>query len=78
MKNKKSSFLELLSNFVTEYLPNSTGVSLNTIKSYKTAFRLLLKYMYHEKGISADQISFEILDYQTITGFLLWLEKARG
>lgn len=78
MKRKNSSFLELLNNFFTEYLQIAAGVSKNTIKSYKSSFRLLLKYMYQEKGISADQISFETLDYQTIIGFLSWLENSRG
>ncbi|EMS69260.1 hypothetical protein [Ruminiclostridium cellobioparum] len=55
MKHKASSFLELLNSFVTEYLPGAVGASPNTIKSYKAAFRLLLKYMYQEKSISADQ-----------------------
>lgn len=78
MKHKPSTFPELLNSFVTEYLPGAVGVSPNTIKSYKAAFRLILKYMYQEKGISADQISFEGLDYQTMIDFLSWLEKSRG
>lgn len=78
MKHKTSSFLELLNNFVAEYLPGAVGASSNTITSYKAAFRLLLKYMYQEKGISADQVSFEALDYQMILDFLSWLEKSRG
>lgn len=78
MKSKVSSFLGLLNSFITEYLPGSAGTSPNTIKSYKAAFRLLLKYMYQEKGISADQIYFENLDYQTMIDFLSWLENSRG
>ena len=77
MKHKASLFLELLNSFVTEYLPCAVGASPNTIKSYKAAFRLLLKYIYQEKGISADQITFEALNYLTITDFLSWLEKSR-
>lgn len=78
MRRKASSFLELLNSFVTEYLPGAVGASQNTVKSYKAAFRLLLKYMVQEKGTSADQITFEMLDYQTITNFLSWLERSRG
>ncbi len=78
MKRKTSTFLELLNSFVAEYLPDVVGVSPNTIKSYKAAYRLLLKYMCQEKGLSADQLSFEILNYQTIIDFLSWLEKSRG
>lgn len=78
MKHKPSSFLELLNRFITEYLPGAVGASPNTIKSYKAAFRLLLNYMYQEKAISADRISFETLDYQTLIDFLSWLEESRG
>jgi site-specific recombinase XerD len=78
MKRKVSTFLELLNSFVAEYLPDAVGAGPNTIKSYKAAYRLLLRYMFQEKGVSADQVSFESLDYQTITDFLSWLEKSRG
>lgn len=78
MKHKSSSFLALLNSFVTEYLPDAVGVSPHTIKSYKVAFRLLLQYLYQEKGVAADQISFEGLDYQTMLDFLGWLERSRG
>lgn len=78
MKPKSSSFLTLLNSFVTEYLPDVVGVSPHTIKSYKGAFRLLLQYLYQEKGVAADQISFEGLDYQTMLDFLGWLERSRG
>jgi site-specific recombinase XerD len=48
------------------------------IFSSEYSFRLLLKYLYQEKGISADKIAFEDLDFQTISNFLSWLEKSRG
>ena len=77
MRRKASMFLELMNSFVTEYLPDAVGASQNTVKSYKAAFRLLLKYMDQEKSVAADQIAFEMLDHLTITGFLSWLENNR-
>jgi len=77
MKNKPSEFLELLENFLYEYLPCSVGVSPNTVKSYKNAFRLLLQFMYEEKNINADKVSFTGLDYKTMLDFLSWLETKR-
>lgn len=78
MKDKASSFLEHLDKYINTYLPCSVGVSPNTIKSYKDAFRLLFEFMYNEKGIVADKITFEKLNYETISDFLDWIENTRG
>lgn len=79
MANKRSSdFLGLLSGYFTTYLPDSVGASDNTIRSYKYAFRLLLQFMHDKKGISADAVSFESLDYDTVIDFLDWIENERG
>lgn len=78
MINKASDFLRLLDAFITAYLPCSVGASPNTVKSYKYAFRLLIEFMYKEKGIEADKITFEKLDYITLTEFFTWIESVRG
>jgi len=77
MKYKPSEFLELLEGFLYEYLPSSVGVSFNTVKSYKDTFRILLSYINEEKHIDAGKITFTDLDYQTILGFLSWIETVR-
>ena len=61
--------MELLETFFDRHLPVSVGVSPNTIKSYKYAFRLLLEYMYNKHGIPAGDISFEDLNYENLTDF---------
>ena len=76
--NDPSKFLELLDSFITNYMPCSVGASPNTVTSYKYAFRLLLEFMYSKKGIPADKITFEQLNFDTITEFLNWIEKDRG
>ncbi len=76
--NKPSKFLELLNSYLTNYMPCSVGASPNTVTSYKYAFRLLLEFMYSTKGIPADEIAFEQLDFDTLTEFLDWIEKDRG
>lgn len=78
MKHKKvSSFLSLLETYFATYLPTAKGLSPATIKSYKNAIRVLLEFMYSEKGINADEIRFEDLTSDTISGFLEWLEATR-
>ncbi|MCM3053733.1 MULTISPECIES: tyrosine-type recombinase/integrase [Bacillaceae] len=76
--NKASDFLSLLDVYITTYLPCSIGSSPNTVKSYKYAFRLLIEFMYKEKGIEADKITFDKLDYKTLTDFFTWIESIRG
>jgi len=77
MKRKSQGFLDLLENFFTDYMPHSAGLSKNTIKSYKYAFRLLMEYLYSEKGINSNEITFKSLDFDTINSFLNHLEQVR-
>ena len=78
MKHNTSDFMELLESFFSEYLPYSAGLSENTIKSYKYAFRLLFVFLYEEKKIPASNVTFTILNYDTVNSFLRWLEESRG
>lgn len=78
MKRKNtSSFLLLLESYFGTYLPIAKGLSPATIKSYKTAFRVLLEFMYSKKGINAGEIRFEDLTSDIISEFLDWLETER-
>ncbi|MBU3192330.1 site-specific integrase [Clostridium bowmanii] len=76
--NKPSKFLELLDGYITNYMPCSVGASHHTVTSYKYAFRLLIEFMYSKKGIPADKITFEQLNYGNLMEFLDWIEKVRG
>ncbi len=79
MRTKRQpGVLELLSTFVNDYMPTAAGLSANTIRLYKASFRLLLTYFYNVKGISADKITFQDLNRETISSFLDWLETERN
>lgn len=78
MSSKSQSFLPLLESFFSYHLPIAVGLSPNTIKSYKEAFRLLLTYLSESRSIAADRISFQCLDYDCLSGFLDWLESSRN
>jgi site-specific recombinase XerD len=78
MKRKSPGFLDLLGAFIDDYMPNSAGLSANTVKSYKVTFRLLLEYVYAEKNIGSGGITFSMLDFDVTNGFLIWLEQERG
>lgn len=78
MKTKRSLVLELLDGFITVYLPVSIGLSPNTVTSYKCTFRLLLQFLNDEKGVSADKVSFSMLDYTMLMSFFTWLRTERS
>ena len=77
MKQRTPCFLDLLGAFFTDYMPFSAGLSANTIKNYKYAFRLLMGYLYDVKNVDSGNITFKALDFDTINGFLNWIEQER-
>ena len=79
MRNKKlPEFTLLLEQFFTEYMPLSSGLSPNTVRSYKHSFRLLFQYIHQAKKKEAGEILFRDLDYETVDGFLRWIETELG
>jgi len=78
MKQKSPGFLDLLEAFFTDYMPYSAGLSANTVKNYKYAFRLLMEYLFNTEGTDADDITFKALNFEAINGFLNWVERGRG
>lgn len=77
-KNKNPELILLLEQFLMEYMPLSSGLSPNTVRSYKNCFRLLFQYIYQIKKKEADAIRFRDLDFETVDGFLKWIETERG
>ena len=77
MKIKDEAFFKTIRGFLTVYLPKQRRLSENTIKSYKEALNLMLRYLEEEKKVALNQISFSMLDHKTIASFLDWLESAR-
>ena len=69
--------LNPLQHWLTEYLPNAEGKKPNTVQSYKDAWRLFIKY-FSQEGVKAEEITYDMLTYGRIMGFLSWLEKDRG
>ena len=77
MSKRKITFISLLEDYFETYLPYSRGLSLNTINSYKHSFLLLIRFILETKGISASDIKFSDLTYETLLEFLNWLETDR-
>lgn len=77
MRRKKNTFIDLLENYFSTYIPVSKGLSPSTLESYKATFRILMEFMHTVKGVSPEKVSFEALDTKTILDFLDWLESER-
>lgn len=78
MKSKSyNDFGYALTNYLSIYLPNEGGISINTILSYRDTFKLLILYL-REKNITPNKITFHHFDRNTIILFLEWLENNRG
>jgi site-specific recombinase XerD len=74
----KSYFLPVLSEFFSEYLPKTKGLSVNTIRSYKQAFRLLLEYVHAKLKLPPEKIEFRHFEKGDIESWLNWLCSKRG
>jgi site-specific recombinase XerD len=76
MNNK--SIVPMLEHFFVEYLPNTKGLTVNTITSYQYAFQLLFEFLGETKGVTPDKVTFETLSNGTVDAFLSHLETVRG
>lgn len=73
----ESTFLNLLHDYIYSYMTVSRNASPNTIRAYKSSFRLLIKYMHEFKYIQADEIQFADLDFTTLSDFFDWMVNER-
>lgn len=74
----KKDIAYFITDFFTNYLNREAGLSTNTIKSYRDTFILLFKYL-DENGIcKINKIKMDVLNVDTVNGFLNWLEESRG
>jgi site-specific recombinase XerD len=78
MMSRSTHFLEHLTTFFTSWLPDTKGVSTNTIRSYKHAFGLLFEYLDKKLKFKPDHVRFDTLTRDVLTGYLDWLENERG
>ena len=78
MKNKPNEVVFILADFFNDYLPNTKGLSENSIKSYQYAFRLLFGYLENVKNLTPDNVTFQALSNGVIEEFLTHLETQRN
>jgi integrase/recombinase XerD len=74
---RPTDFATHLTAFLTRYLPAQRNVSPNTIKAYRDAFVLLLRYCRDVRRLAPDRLSLEQIDPPLVLDFLDHLEKER-
>lgn len=72
-----TSFQVMLQNFFVKRLMNQRRASPCTVAAYRDTFRLLLRYMRDQKGISPACITIDTLDAATVVEFLSYLRNTR-
>lgn len=75
---KPTDFSVYLTKFLSDYLPGQKNVSPNTIRSYRDAFKLLLRYFQEQEGVPPEKLTMSCITQARITYFLKWLETERG
>ena len=75
---KPTDFSYHLSNYLSKYLPGVTGLSQNTIMSYRDAFSSVIRFFEENLEIKAEKITLTDLNADNLTKYLEWLEKCRG
>jgi integrase/recombinase XerD len=64
--------------FFTDHLPGACGVSPHTVRSYRDAFVLLLRYLAARCNREVVQLDLDALDPESVLAFLNDLEQSRG
>lgn len=75
---KQPDFAYYLTNYLTVHLSSTKNFSINTIRSYRDTFKLLLKYCEGELHLSAEKLRLQMITPKMISGFILWLKVSRG
>ena len=75
---KASDFSYYLTSFLTTYMSGQRNASINTIKTYRDAFKLFLIFCKDEKGIVPEKLTISKISPQLIKEYYDWLEKSRA
>jgi integrase/recombinase XerD len=71
---KSTDFAVRLTAFLGQYLPAQKNVSPNTIKAYRDAFKLLLRYCRDEQNVPPEKVTLNMLNASLVLSFLNHLE----
>lgn len=72
---KNSNFAELLYSYFNDYLAIQKNTSAHTIRSYKTTFKLFVKYLINNDKTNIKNISLEDINRENVINFLNYLDN---
>ena len=74
---KPTDFSLQLSAFLTQYLSAQRNLRPNTLKAYRDAFVLLLRFLRDHKGMAIQRVRLDDLTAELVREFLAYLESER-
>lgn len=69
---------QMLEDYLTVYLPKQRSASVHTISAEKTALNLLFDFLCAEKRCTYFDLTFAMINYTNVTGFLDYLVNDLG
>ena len=74
---KPTDFSVHMTGFLTHYLAAQRNLSPNTVKAYRDAFTLLLRFCRDQRGIALERLCLKHIDVSLVEAFLDHLEGDR-
>lgn len=75
MNDKQIEFFELVRDYLTRYLPRVRKLSPHTVRSYKTAIKLLINFFEKKKAVSLKEMSVGLINPDSLNEFIIWLRE---
>lgn len=75
---KDEAFFQMVHDYLKIYLPSQMCASSNTVRAYRIALDQLIGYAASANGISISEVTFNLLDSGTVSGYLDWLVAEKG
>jgi len=76
--DKLSHLFALVRNYLKHYLPLERKYSANTVRSYRKSLDMLLDYVKEKRKVPLMKVTFDMIDRNTLSAFLDYLETERG
>ena len=73
-----SPLFTLVRSFFLVFLPEEQKCSQNTIRSYRKSLELLFDFVKERNSVAFNEITFEMMDRNTVSEFLSYLETERN
>ena len=75
---KKNLFIRQLGEYFETFLPDVSGLSEKTIKSYEDSFDIFFQFMLEELNTEHHHVTYKQLNPVTFDRYLIWLKNKRN